>query len=253
MVANVDDAEGKNFLRIAGRGGAEKIAYSLADAEGRRETAEGVAFSYEGEPLASPLVGAFNTSNILAAVAFARTQGAPFSVIRSALRAFKGVPGRVERVSLFGAGVNGSLPNFSVYVDYAHTPDALEKLYGAFPNTRKICVLGATGGGRDTWKRSVLGEIADTHCAEIILTDEDPYDEDPTAIIEGVAQGVREHTPVIILDRRKAIHEAIARAKAGDVVFITGKGTDPYIMGANGKKTPWSDAEIAREALKKVV
>jgi len=254
MVANIDDPEGKNFLRIAGRGGAEKIPYSRADAAPYAMREGGVSLSLEGETVESSLPGLFSIANILAAAAFARSQGIPVGTIQKALRAFKGVPGRVERVSLSGAGVNSSRQNFSVYVDYAHTPDALQNLYEAFPNTRKICVLGATGGGRDKWKRPELGRIAAEHCAEIILTDEDPYDENPETIINDVASGVSSNSTFhIILDRRQAIADAVRRARAGDAVFITGKGTDPYIMGPRGTKIPWSDAEIVREALGKVI
>jgi len=85
---------------------------------------------------------------------------------------------------------------FRVIVDYAFTPNALEKVYQtlrntqyAIPNTRLICVLGACGGGRDKWKRPVLGEIAAKYCDEVIVTNEDPYDEDPWQIIEQVASG----------------------------------------------------------------
>ena len=98
-----------------------------------------------------------------------------------------------------------------------------------------------------------MGTIADKYCEEIILTDEDPYDEDPKKIVDDVAAGVSSQQPTIIMDRREAIKEALKRAKTGDAVLITGKGTDPYIMGANGLKTPWSDAKVAEEELVKVL
>ena len=97
-----------------------------------------------------------------------------------------------------------------------------------------------------------MGAIADTYCDEIILTDEDPYDEEPNKIVADVAEGITSKKPTIIMDRRQAIAEALKRAEIGDTVLITGKGTDPYIMGPNGKKTPWSDAAVAREELKKL-
>jgi UDP-N-acetylmuramoyl-L-alanyl-D-glutamate--2,6-diaminopimelate ligase len=114
-------------------------------------------------------------------------------------------------------------------------------------------VLGSTGGGRDGWKRPVLGKIADEYCSEIIITNEDPYDEDPIKIINEVASGVTSHTPIIIIDRREAIAKAISLANTGDVVLITGKGTDPYIMGPNGSKQVWDDASVAKEELEKVI
>jgi UDP-N-acetylmuramoyl-L-alanyl-D-glutamate--2,6-diaminopimelate ligase len=97
-----------------------------------------------------------------------------------------------------------------------------------------------------------MGAVADKYCDEIILTDEDPYDEDPKNIVATVAAGIKSQTPTIIMDRREAIREALKRAKTGDSVLITGKGTDPYIMGARGTKTPWSDARICREELEKI-
>ena len=253
MVANADDKEGKNFLRIAGWGGAEKIPFSLADAEPYTFHENGFTVTIGGETMESSLQGVFNISNVLAAVAFARSQGVSLEAIKRALARFKGVPGRVEKIELRAATSITKKQNFSVYVDYAHTPDALSHLYGAFPHARKICVLGATGGGRDTWKRPVLGEIAEKYCEEIIITDEDPYDEDPEEIMNAVAAGGTKKTPTLMRDRRAAIEEGIRRARTGDVVLITGKGTDPYIMGPRGTKTPWSDAEIAREALKKIL
>jgi UDP-N-acetylmuramoyl-L-alanyl-D-glutamate--2,6-diaminopimelate ligase len=155
------------------------------------------------------------------------------------------IRGRVERVE---AG-----QDFSVIVDYAHTDDSLRKLYETFPTSRKIAVLGGTGGGRDSWKRPVLGKIADEYCDQIILTDEDPYDEDPMKIINEVARGVQNKEPIIILDRREAIAKAISLARTGDTILITGKGTDPYIMGPNNTKVVWDDATIAREELEKAM
>ncbi|MEN9338187.1 MAG: hypothetical protein RIQ41_501, partial [Candidatus Parcubacteria bacterium] len=155
------------------------------------------------------------------------------------------IRGRVERVE------EGQ--DFTVIVDYAHTDDSLRKLYEAFPSSRKIAVLGSTGGGRDGWKRPVLGKIADEYCDEIIVTNEDPYDEDPMKIMSEVASGITAHTPRITLDRREAIAQALSLARTGDTVLISGKGTDPYIMGPHGTKIPWDDTTVAREELKKLL
>ena len=96
-----------------------------------------------------------------------------------------------------------------------------------------------------------MGRLADEYCDVVILTDEDPYDEDPRHIVDDVAKGMS-HPPTIIMDRRLAIREALKQAETGDAVIITGKGTDPYIMGPNGKKMPWSDARVAQEELEKL-
>jgi UDP-N-acetylmuramoyl-L-alanyl-D-glutamate--2,6-diaminopimelate ligase len=93
-----------------------------------------------------------------------------------------------------------------------------------------------------------MGRIADTMCAEVILTNEDPYDEDPAAIVEAMKEGMK-RKPRIVMDRRQAIRTALTLAQPGDAVLVTGKGTDPYIMEANGKKTPWSDARVVAEEL----
>ena len=105
------------------------------------------------------------------------------------------------------------------------------------------------GGGRDRWKRPLMGKIASEHCDEIFLTNEDPYDEDPRKIVEEMAKGMTLKQPQIILDRREAIRTALKAARPGDAVLITGKGTDPYIMGSKNSKLPWSDVRVAREEL----
>jgi len=113
--------------------------------------------------------------------------------------------------------------------------------------------LGNCGGGRDTWKRDAMAKIADKYCQEIILTDEDPYDDDPKLIVEEMACSIKGNRAKIIMNRGRAISEAVKLARAGDIILITGKGTDPYIMRANGVKEPWSDAVVAQEEIKKLL
>jgi UDP-N-acetylmuramoyl-L-alanyl-D-glutamate--2,6-diaminopimelate ligase len=138
-----------------------------------------------------------------------------------------------------------------IVVDYAHTPDSLIALYESFKDKRKVCILGNTGGGRDTWKRPKMAEIANSYCDHVILANEDPYDEDPMQIINDMKSSVSADKLEIILDRKEAIAKGISMLKHGDALLITGKGTDPYIMEANGKKTPWSDAQVVRDILAK--
>jgi UDP-N-acetylmuramoyl-L-alanyl-D-glutamate--2,6-diaminopimelate ligase len=101
-----------------------------------------------------------------------------------------------------------------------------------------------------------MAKIAEAECDEIILTNEDPYDDDPQKIVDDMAQAIsperRRNQLHIIMDRREAIHKALSLARPGDSVLITGKGTDPYIMGPNNTKMPWSDAKVAREELLKL-
>ncbi len=240
LIANADDKEGSRFL---GCKADRKIPYSIHSVEPYSINREGLSFAFAGQTVHSRLSGLFNLYNILAAITVAQSQGVSDDVVVRAVEKFDGIRGRVEKIE---AG-----QDFTVIVDYAHTPDSLEKLYQVFPSSRNICVLGGTGGGRDTWKRGEMGRLADEYCDEVILTDEDPYDEDPKHIVEDVAKGMS-HPPTIIMDRRLAIREALKQAQTGDTVIITGKGTDPYIMGPNGTKTPWSDAKVAREELQRL-
>ncbi len=218
--------------------------YSLKDVTILNETQSFSTIVYKGTEITIPLPGKFNILNALAALTLAKELHLPIENSKHGIEGLKKIRGRVESIECG--------QNFTVIIDYAHTDDSLTKLYTAFPSSRKIAVLGATGGGRDSWKRPVLGKIADEHCEEIIITNEDPYDEDPMKIVTEVASGVTRHTPIIILDRREAIAHALSLAKDGDTVLITGKGTDPYIMGANGSKEVWDDATVAREELIKI-
>ena len=123
-----------------------------------------------------------------------------------------------------------------------------------FPEHKLICILGAAGGGRDKWKRPELGKIAAEFCDEIILTNEDPYDENPNRILSEIKSGITSNQlPTIreILGRREAIREALKSARPGDVVIITGKGAEPWIMGPRNQKIPWDDREVVKEELKK--
>lgn len=226
LVVNEDDRESEKFLKY--------------DADRK------VKFNIK-EKIDTPLLGEFNQQNAAAAFEVCRALGIEEKIIRHAISRFNKTPGRLEFIE---AG-----QDFRVVVDYAHTPDSLEKVYKVFKNngTKNIIgVLGGTGGGRDSWKRKEMGRIAETYCSHIILTNEDPYDEDPDQIVRDVAEGIQKKKPDIIMDRRQAIAHALKMAKTGDAVLITGKGTDPFIMGPNNTKIPWSDAEVAREELKKL-
>jgi UDP-N-acetylmuramoyl-L-alanyl-D-glutamate--2,6-diaminopimelate ligase len=238
----------------------------------------GISFAVDGAPFQLPLMGEFNVENALAAIAICRSQDISLKVIQKACASFPSVPGRMEVVIK---------EPFTVIVDYGHTPDALEKVYSTIRNswktatvfqpralrgasaserepraeragepkyeirnTRLICVFGSTGGGRDKWKRPEMGKVAARFCDQIILTNDDPYDEDQEAILDEIEQGI---LPAVrcqkIVDRRKAIETAIGLAQSGDVVIITGKGAEPWLMGPKGTKIPWDDRRIVREAV----
>ncbi|MFZ1988115.1 MAG: UDP-N-acetylmuramyl-tripeptide synthetase [Minisyncoccia bacterium] len=241
IIANKGDAYGAAFLSLPVE---TKLPFSYEDAKDPVFKDGRVSFMYDRTRFDIPHPGMFSVMNALAAIKTAEFLGIPVEKSARALKGLIRIPGRAERIE---AG-----QNFTAIVDYAHTPDSLQALYRAYPHERKICVLGNTGGGRDTWKRPLMGHIAEEACAEVILTNEDPYDENPQEIVGAMASGMK-RAPRIIMDRREAIHTALSLAKKGDVVLVTGKGTDPYIMGAQGKKTPWSDAAVVKEELAKIV
>lgn len=146
-----------------------------------------------------------------------------------------------------------------VMVDYAAEPVALEILYqtiAKYPHNRIIHVLGSCGGGRDVARRPILGKIAGEHADIVIITNEDPYDDDPNTIIDQVAVGAKKAGKKVgkdlflIEDRKEAIQKAMELAKEKDFVLLTGKGNEPWICVAGGKKQPWNEAEIASQAIR---
>lgn len=242
IVANADDKYGKDFLAVEAE---KRVPYSLADAEPYTADDRSLRFLWKGALFSVPLPGLFNLKNCLATLALGGALGLSSEKMRQALEHIQPVAGRAQRIE------QGQ--PYTVVVDYAHTPDSLRALYETYKSKRLICVLGSTGGGRDTWKRPEMGKIADTMCDIAILTDEDPYDEDPRKIIEELTAGFSARQPRVILERRAAIAQALREAKdQDDAVLITGKGTDPFIMGPKGSKTPWSDAQVAQEELIKL-
>ena len=228
-VINLDDKNADYFLQFSAK---KKFGYVSS---GAGEIDRGFA----SINLNLALKGEFNKYNALAAICAGLSQGIDLEIAKRAVEKVKGIPGRMEQVI--------SSP-FKVFVDYAFTPNALEKVYQTVkPDSgRMICILGACGGGRDKWKRPVLGEIASRYCDEIIVTNEDPYDEDPIKIIDEVVQGAKGKAEKI-LDRREAIKKALILVSPGDTIITTGKGSEPWICLARGKKIPWNEAEIIRE------
>ena len=239
-IINLDDENAEYFLQFPAK---KKYTYGLNKGDINNKDLQ----------LNLQLIGNFNIYNALAAICAGMSQGVDLEISKKALEKVKGIPGRMETVM--------EKP-FKVIVDYAHTPDSLERVYQTLKTnnyklqtTKLICVLGSCGGGRDKWKRPKMGEIAARHCDEIILTNEDPYDESPQKIIDQIEEGIsinqlNQHKSAAykILDRRKAIRKALELAKEGDTVIITGKGCEPWMCVANGKKIPWDDRQIVKEA-----
>jgi UDP-N-acetylmuramoyl-L-alanyl-D-glutamate--2,6-diaminopimelate ligase len=231
------DARDKEYFINAAKGHGEIILYDKKDIVKIR--------------MKTKLIGEFNLENIAAAVSVARSVGIEWDVIREAVELFNGVPGRLEFIQ--------KIP-FSVIIDYAHTPDSLEKVYHTVKKSvvkkanshKMICVLGSAGGGRDMWKRAVMGEIAAKYCDHIILTNEDPFDEDPGEILNHIEAGIlndNKKKVKKIIDRKEAIRAAVKMAKKGDAVIITGKGSEPYMRIADGKKISWNEKEIVAKIL----
>lgn len=247
IVANTDDEHGADFLDIDVE---EKLPYNLDALKLYTLHRDGISLIFqngdEEVTIRVPLVGLFNVYNVLAAITLTRALGISLNTIEPALRSLEPVRGRVEQIE----SPKDAEKHVTAVVDYAHTPDSLEKLYLAFKDVPKVCVLGNTGGGRDTWKRPKMASIAEQYCDSIIFTNEDPYDEPPRKIVEEMAATIEDVNKYeIIMDRRLAIREAIARAPDNGYVIISGKGTDPYIMGPHNTKQPWSDADVVREEL----
>jgi len=253
-VINGDDANFDFFAKFAAKnkyiyaiGGSNQNAVGNKRIFARNATplAGGVSFEVEETQFKLRLPGEFNVYNALAAICATRSQGVNLGVCRAALEKIRIVPGRMERVIA---------EPFEVFIDYAVTPDSLEKCYQALKSGlegKLICVLGACGGGRDKWKRPVMGNLAKKYCDMVVLANEDPYDEDPMAIINQIAceseSGIKK-----IEDRREAIREALKSARRGDRVVITGKGCEDSMCVAGGKKIKWNDKTAVLEEMEKM-
>lgn len=188
------------------------------------------------------LIGSHNVSNILAAAAFALTQNIELSRIKKALEGFPGVKGRLQRVGL---------KERNIFIDYAHTPDALENVLRALRGLshNKLTVVFGCGGERDCLKRPLMGEAAQRYADNIIITSDNPRSEDPDRIAKDIARGIKNKAYKIILDRREAIARGLAKSKKGDIVLIAGKGHERYQIFKD-KKTEFDDYLVAREYLK---
>jgi UDP-N-acetylmuramoyl-L-alanyl-D-glutamate--2,6-diaminopimelate ligase len=254
-VVNGDDPWGR---RLAERLGSRCWRSSLEPDSSAELRMENLRFSADGVsgtlvspmgsgPFRSPLLGRFNLMNQLQAVGILLHQGLPLPSLLAALDEFRGVPGRMERVSL-----NGALHLPAVLVDYAHTPDGLESALNAcrpFTQGRLICVFGC-GGDRDRSKRPQMGEIAARLADQVVVTSDNPRTEDPQRILDDVLAGIPAGISVQVeADRAAAIAGAIAAASPEDLVLIAGKGHEDYqILGT--RRVHFDDREEAEKALR---
>ncbi len=244
-VLNLDDAHGRAWrtgiaarvpvLTYALRGGADVVPHGVV------LTSAGSRFELGGVDFRVNLPGEFNVENALAAVGAARQLGIDDAGSARGLAHLARVPGRMEHVA--GGEVD-------VIVDYAHTPDALERALTALRSGTRgaVAVVFGCGGDRDRGKRAEMGSIAAAFADRIYVTNDNPRTEDPHAIADAIAAGIGHHPYVVELDRRRAIERAIAEATRGDVVLIAGKGHENYqIVG--DRREPFDDAEVARRLL----
>ncbi len=219
-----------------------------------RISAGGLKINVNNVEMIIPYIATFQQKNAISALAVLHALGFSEGEIKKALKHLEPIAGRFERVD------EGQ--DFSVIVDYAYEPFALHALLDAIKvlkPKRIIGIHGSAGGGRDKARRQKIGELAAEHEDIVIVTNEDPYDEDPRQIIEQVAKGAKKAGKqegvnlFLIDDRDNAISKAIHLAKKGDVVIITGKGSETVMAVEKGKKVPMDDRESARRALREVL
>ena len=193
----------------------------------------------------SRLIGRHNVYNILAAVAFALKEGLSLSVIKSAIERFYYVPGRLERIEFLG--------NFLVFVDYAHTEDALVNVIKTLRQVsgNRIIVVFGCGGERDKTKRPKMGYAVSELADYAIITNDNPRSEDPLEIIEEIKKGISKKNFCVIPDRKEAINKSLTLAKSGDIVLVAGKGHENYQI-LNDRIIHFDDRETVRECLKSV-
>ena len=216
---------------------------------------DGLYFNVDDKNFHAPLYGEHNISNIVATLAIAREFDIAWDVLQKAVLQLKPIPGRVEFID------EAEEKGFQVIVDYAFEPVAMEKLYQVVdllkPTGKIIHVFGSTGGGRDKDRRFKLGEMIGQKADICIITDEDPYEDDPQEIIDDVALAVIKQgkelnkTVFKILDRKEAIGKAVEMAEKGDLILITGKGSEQGMCVAGGKMIVWDDRKIVRDFIVK--
>lgn len=219
--------------------------------------AMGTNISINGQVINLNLLGEFNALNALAAYTVGINQKIDPLVIKSGLESVTGLAGKLEFiiVDLKSCGVE---QDFVALVDYSFEPKALAKLYETvklIEHNRIIHVLGSAGGGRDKERRPILGRLAAENAEIVIITNEDPYDENPAEIIDQVTIGAKQagkelnKNLFVIFDRQQAIKYAVELAKKGDLLLFTGKGAEQYICIADNKKVSWDEREEVRSAI----
>lgn len=255
LIANLDSEHAPFYLHFKAD---EKIGFTLHDARPQKGVSQCVAarsisldaagarFEVDGTSVRLQLIGEPNVENAMGAIAIAAAEHIPMGVAAHALGTIKNVPGRFEKIDLDAP--------FGVIVDYAHTADSFQRLYDTIaliPHNSIIHVFGGTGGGRDKAKRVDLGRIAATNADRVILTTDDPYEEDPVHIARAIETVIPAEQCMVIIDRREAIRSALHAAQPGDIVLITGKGCEQR-MAIKGGTIPWDDRTVVREEWERI-
>ncbi|MBL7077313.1 MAG: UDP-N-acetylmuramoyl-L-alanyl-D-glutamate--2,6-diaminopimelate ligase [Kiritimatiellae bacterium] len=250
-VINADDPFGRRLADPAlcdaeivtfgtGRSADVRAESIILDARGSRLTMQSPWGRYEIE---TPLMGRFNVSNVMAAMTIAGVLGIDMDRAENAVRHASGAPGRLEEIS--------TDKGFQVFVDYAHTDDALSNVLHTLREVtpaRLIVVFGC-GGDRDKTKRPLMGRVAEVGADLAIATSDNPRSEDPAEIIAQIVAGVHNRNAVLVeVERREAIHKAIGLAEDGDIVLIAGKGHE-HFQEIGSRTIPFDDRQVAAEAL----
>lgn len=241
-VVNADDPWGR---RLLGTAALPLVAYSMADVTDVEVRPRSTRFRWDGHAVDLRLGGRFNVSNAVCAATIARVLGVPAVAVAAGLSDLGAVPGRFERVD--------TGQPFTVVVDYAHTPAALEQVLHAAREeaggSGRVVVVFGCGGDRDRGKRPLMGEVAARLADVVVLTSDNPRSEDPDAILDEVRAGAGGARSLVVEpDRRAAVHAAVEAAHAGDVVVVAGKGHETG-QTAGGRTEPFDDRDVAREAL----
>ena len=252
IVANKDDQYFKEFTNYQAD---QKISFSIDQESDFKATSIkfedfNTLFKIKEISFKINVLGEFNVYNILTALAVCSSQGLDLEKMSKDLESFEGTPGRMEFIR--------NKKGLKVLVDYAPEIESLKQLYKAldlFKYNRLIHILGSCGGGRDKSRQPVLGSMAGNKADIVIVTNEDPYNDDPMEIINNVAQGAINKGKELnknlfkIENRREAIKKALELAQADDLVLLTGKGAEQYICVKHGHKIPWDDRRVVRELL----
>lgn len=263
IIVNYDDLHKEYFLNFPAD---KKITFGTIEgtdfqAEKIKLTGNGLEFFVDSTLYGINILGKFNVYNALPAVVIGSVFDISNKRIYEGLRSLKNIPGRMEKID------EGQ--EFAIFVDYAHEKEGMsavletareiaEESIGFPSQARKVIVLlGAEGGGRDKAKRPILGEIAAKNADFVVISNVDPYEDNPKEICEDIAVAaekfgkIRNENLFIIEDRREGIKKAISLASKNDVVLITGKGSEQSIV-IHGKRYPWDDRIVVREELNKL-